>query len=147
MIFSALWRRSKRIIKTQFILTFFDDVELRQQIQKQLSRVEQANKFSHAVFFDNDQAFQEGGRDDQELVNGCKLLLQNAIILWNYLYLSELVVNTPSRKERSVLLDAIRGGSVITWKHINLRGQYDFRRKAANDPMFDFGRIKALTIS
>lgn len=136
-----------RIIKTQFILTYFDNVELRQQIQKQLSRVEQANKFSHAVFFDNDQAFQEGGRDDQELVNGCKLLLQNAIILWNYLYLSELVVNTPSRKERSVLLDSIRGGSVITWKHINLRGQYDFRRKAANDPMFDFGRIKALTIS
>tara|TARA_E500000305_G_C4026471_1_gene242104 strand:+ start:1793 stop:4840 length:3048 start_codon:yes stop_codon:yes gene_type:complete len=136
-----------RIIKTQFILTFFDDVELRQQIQKQLSRVEQANKFSHAVFFDNDQAFQEGGRDDQELVNGCKLLLQNAIILWNYLYLSELVVNTPSRKDRSVLLDTIRGGSVITWKHINLRGQYDFRRKSANDPMFDFERIKALRIS
>lgn len=136
-----------RIIKTQFILTFFDDIELRQQIQKQLNRVEQANKFSHAVFFDNDQAFQEGGRDDQELVNACKLLLQNAIILWNYLYLSELVVNTPSRKERSALFDSIRGGSVITWKHINLRGQYDFRRKAANNAMFDFRRIKALKIS
>jgi TnpA family transposase len=136
-----------RIIKTQFILTYYDDVELRQQIHKQLNRVEQANKFSHAVFFDNDQAFQEGSRDDQELVNACKMLLQNAIILWNYLYLSELVVNTPNRKERSVLFDTIRGGSVITWKHINLRGEYDFRRKAANDPIFDFRRIKALRIS
>jgi len=136
-----------RIIKTQFILTYYDDVELRQQIQKQLNRVEQANKFSHAVFFDNDQAFQKGDHENQELVNACKLLLQNAIILWNYLYLSELVVNTTAHKERVALFDAIRGGSVITWKHINLRGQYDFRRKSANEPMFDFKRIKALTIS
>lgn len=136
-----------RIIKTQFILTYYDNVELRQQIHKQLNRVEQANKFSHAVFFDNDQAFQEGGRDEQEISNACKLLLQNAIILWNYLYLSEMVVNTPNQEERSSLVEAIRGGSVITWKHINLRGEYDFRRKAANDPQFDFRRIKALTIS
>lgn len=136
-----------RIIKTQFILTYYDDVELRQQIHKQLNRVEQANKFSHAVFFDNDQAFQEGGRDEQEISNACKLLLQNSIILWNYLYLSEMVVNTPNLEERSSLVQAIKGGSVITWKHINLRGEYDFRRKAANDSQFDFRRIKALRIS
>lgn len=135
-----------RIIKTQFILTYFDDVELRQQIHKQLNRVELANKFSHAVFFDNDQAFQEGGRDEQEISNACKLLLQNAIILWNYLYLSEMIVNTTNKDERASFIAAIRGGSVITWKHINLRGEYNFRRKAANDPLFDLQRIKTLKI-
>ena len=135
-----------RIIKTQFILTYYDDVELRQQIQKQLSRVELANKFSHAVFFDNDQAFQEGSHEEQEVINACKLLLQNAIILWNYLYLSQLVINTPSKEDRLALINMIRGGSVITWRHVNLRGEYDFRRKAANEPHFDFERIKALKI-
>ena len=136
-----------RIIKTQFILTYYDDLELRQQIHKQLNRVEQANKFSHAVFFDNDQSFQEGSHEEQETSNACKLLLQNTIILWNYLYLSEMVINTPDEEERLALVDAIRGGSVVTWRHVNLRGEYDFRRKAANDPQFDFERIKALKIS
>ena len=134
------------MIKTQFILTYYDDVELRQQIHKQLNRIEQANKFSYAVFFDNDQAFQEGGRDEQEISNACKLLLQNAIILWNYLYLSEMVVNTRNQDERSAMIKDIRGGSVITWTHINLCGEYDFRQKAANEPVFDLSRIKALNI-
>ena len=38
-----------RIIKSQFILTYYDDVELRQRIEKQLNKVELANKFSAAV--------------------------------------------------------------------------------------------------
>ena len=86
--------------------------------QKQLNRVEQANKFSHAVFFYNDQTFQEGSHDEQEMINACKLLLQNAIILWNYLYLSQLVVNTTNKEERLALINVIRGGSVITFGQI-----------------------------
>jgi len=38
------------IIKSQFILTYYDDLKLRQQIQKQLNRVELTNIFAHAVF-------------------------------------------------------------------------------------------------
>lgn len=135
-----------RIIKSQFILTYYDDVELRQQIQKQLNRVELSNKFSRAVFFDNDQAFQEGSREEQESASACKLLLQNSIILWNYLYLSELIVNTDAKEDRANLIQSISQGSVITWRHVNLRGEYDFRRKVANDSRFDLERIKALQI-
>jgi len=54
-----------RRIKTQSILAHYDELELRQQIQKQLNRVELANKCSHAVFFDNDQAFQVGDQREQ----------------------------------------------------------------------------------
>jgi TnpA family transposase len=136
-----------RLIKTQFILTYYDDLELRQQIQKQLNRVELANKFSHAVFFDNDQAFQVGDQREQEINNACKLLLQNAIVLWNYLALSEKVLNTTSKEDREALIEAIRGGSMITWKHVNLRGEYDFRRKQRTGLQFDLERIKAMIIS
>jgi TnpA family transposase len=136
-----------RIIKSQFILTYFDDVELRQQIQKQLNRVELANKFSDAVFFDNDQAFQEGTLEHQETATACKLLLQNAIILWNYLYLSDRIVNTTEAEERRQLIDAISKGSVLTWRHVNLRGEYDFTQTSTNDPGFDFERIKKLSIN
>jgi TnpA family transposase len=44
-----------RIMKSHFILTYFDDLELRQRIEKQLNRVELSNKFAKAIFFANNQ--------------------------------------------------------------------------------------------
>jgi TnpA family transposase len=135
-----------RIIKSQFILTYYDDTELRQQIQKQLNRVELANKFAHAVFFDNDQEFQDGDIEDQKLSAICQLIIQNSIILWNYMYLSNLILTTDDKEHRREIVEAISHGSVITWKHVNLRGEYDFTRRAANDAKFDFKKIKALKL-
>ncbi|MEM8563562.1 MAG: Tn3 family transposase [Pseudomonadota bacterium] len=136
-----------RIIKTQFILTYYDDVALRQRIERQLNRVELANKFSAAVFFDNDRAFQDGSLQQQEVAASCKLLIQNAIVLWNYLTLSEFVIESPDSEEQQRMIDAIRGGSVITWSHVNLRGEYIFTPPSANDDVFDIRRIKAFNIS
>ena len=42
--------------------------------------------------------------------------------------------------------NSILNGSVLTWRHINLHGEYNFYRKSANDPTFDVERILALTI-
>lgn len=39
----------------------------------------------------------------------------------------------------------ISQGSVITWRHINLHGEYDFRRRAANAELFDMDKILALS--
>ena len=135
-----------RIIKSNFILTYYDDVELRQQIQKQLNRIEQTNKFAHAVFFDNDQTFQVGTKEEQQLATACQVLLQNSIVLWNYLYLSNLIIETPNKEQRSIIIKSIGQGSVLTWAHVNLRGEYDFTRRAKNDPQFDYKRIKSLRI-
>ena len=135
-----------RIIKSKFILTYYDDLVLRQQIQKQLNRVELTNKFAHAVFFDNDQAFREGTKEEQEIGTACQVLLQNTIVLWNYLYLSDIILKTKDSEQRTFLIEAIGQGSVITWRHVNLRGEYDFTRKPENDPKFDFKKIKSLKI-
>jgi len=135
-----------RIIKTQFILTYLDDLELRQRIEKQLNKVELANKFSKAVFFANNQEFQSGSREEQEISTACKVLIQNTIVLWNTLYLSQQLSNTRDTKERSEMLKAITSGSLLTWQHINLQGEYDFRQAAANDVSFDLARILALKL-
>ena len=97
-----------RIIKSIFILTYIDDAELRQHIEQQLNRVELSNKFSKAVFIDKSHEFQTGYQADMEIITACKVLIQNAIVLWNYLYLSQMLVNINSLQDRSVLLDAIR---------------------------------------
>jgi TnpA family transposase len=135
-----------RIIKTKFILTYYDDVELRQRIEKQLNKVELANKFSKAVFFANNQEFQDGTKEEQEIATACKVLIQNAIILWNYLYLSQRLSSTADLIERDDMVAAITGGSVTVWRHVNLQGEYDFTRPAANEALFDMQRILGLKI-
>ena len=133
-----------RIIKSIFILTYFDDVELRQRIEKQLNKVEQSNKFANAVFFDNNGEFKYGLKEEQEIAAGCKVLIQNAVVLWNYLYLSQLVANINDLKERKRMFELIRKGSVITWQHINFKGEYDFTRYLADNSYFDMAKIKSL---
>lgn len=134
-----------RIIKTQFILTYIDDVELRQRIEKQLNRVELSNKFSKAVFFDKNSEFTVSTREEQEIVTACKTLIQNAIILWNYLYLSQRLINTRNSQDKSALHNTIKNGSLMTWQHVNMRGEYDFT-KAANNSNFDMTKILSLKV-
>jgi TnpA family transposase len=135
-----------RIIKTQFILTYLDDLQLRQRIEKQLNKIELANKFSKAVFFANNQEFQNGNREEQEISTACKVLIQNAIVLWNTLFLSQQLSNTSNAEERDAMLKAITSGSLLTWLHVNLQGEYDFRQRAANDSSFDMAKILALQL-
>ena len=81
-----------QIIKTLFILTYIDDVELRQSIEKQLNKVEHSQKFAKAVYHGGNQEFLQATKEEQEKAEACKRLIQNAIILWNYLYLSKKVM-------------------------------------------------------
>jgi TnpA family transposase len=135
-----------KIIRSIFLLTYIDDLPLRQAIQKQLNKIELANKFSDAIFFDNNQEFKHGTREEQELAMSCKILLQNAVVLWNYLSLSQLLANTEDLKKRAEILGIIQNGSIMFWQHINLLGEYDFRvRSSSNESIFDLEKILALT--
>ncbi len=136
-----------RIIKTQFILTYLDDVELRQRIEKQINKIELANRFSQAVFHANDQEFQVGTKEEQEIATACKVLIQNAIVLWNYLYLSQSLSNAADLEERDYMLEVMTEGSILSWKHVNMQGEYDFTRIAANEDPFDLPDILALKLA
>jgi TnpA family transposase len=136
-----------RVIKSIFILTYFDDVKLRQRIEKQLNRIELSNKFSNAIFFANNREFSQATREEQEIATACKVLIQNAIVLWNYLYLSQLLTNCRDDNERNDMVSMIKNCSVIIWRHINLHGEYDFKRQAANDYPFDMDKILSLQVA
>ena len=142
---NPLYQRLKefgKLIKSLFLLTYIDNLELQQAIQKQLNKIELANKFSDAVFFDNNQEFKQSSREEQETSMSCKILLQNAIVLWNYLYLSQLLATTEDPTKRDELLKIIKNGSIMSWQHINMLGEYDFRNKpASNEPLFDIEKI------
>lgn len=135
-----------RIIKSIFILKYYDDLCLRQRIEKQLNRIELSNKFAKAVFFANSGEFSQAELEDQAIATACKIIIQNAVVLWNYLYLSQLLTRCANDGERTEMVSMISQGSVITWRHINLYGEYDFRRSATNDSTFDMGKILSLTL-
>ena len=126
-------------------MTYNGDLASWQRVEKQLSRIELSNKFSHTVFFDNDHQFQEGSKEEQEFATAYNVLIQNAIILWNYLYLSQLLAAT-THKERNETVASIKHGSVISWRYVNLKGEYNFMRAAANDSLFDYNKILSLRI-
>ena len=115
-----------KIIKTFFLLKYIDDVELRQAIEKQLNKLESSNRFGKAVFYGNNQEFQQPTKEEQLIAEGCKRLIENAIICWNYLYLSQIVCDAATDDKKKNLIQTIKNGSPVTWHHINLQGEYDF---------------------
>ena len=122
-----------KIPKSDFLLRYIDIVELRQTVEKQLSKGESANKFSRAVSFGNNQEFLSGEKVEQEIAQSCRRLIQNAIICWNYLYLTQKITEAESQEKRQELLTAVRNGSVAAWGHVNLHGEYDFSEEKLSD--------------
>ena len=68
-------------------------------------------------------------------------------MLWNYLYLSQLLTNCADVKERAEMISLIREGSVLSWSHVNLHGEFDFKRKAANESFFNLAKILDLKVN
>ena len=119
--------------KTLFILKYVDDLEFRQAIEKQLNKVENSNKFSKAVSYGHNQEFIQSEKEDQEIAEGCRRLIKNAIVCWNYLYLARELDLQPDEAHRTVLIEAIRNGSLLAYGHFNLHGEFDF----SNDRLVD----------
>lgn len=115
-----------KIIKSDFLLTYIDDLELRQRIEKQLNKVENSNKFSKAIFFGNNSEFQVSTQEEQNIANNCKRLIQNSIICWNYLYMTKKLKEAKDELEREAIIETIQNSSIVHWSHINFYGEYDF---------------------
>lgn len=115
-----------RLIKSNFILNYLDDESLRKSIQKQLNRAELGQKLSNAIFFARTRQLYAGTESELQKIMACKTLLKNAIILWNYLFLSDYYNSLENDIERGEVIDSISKGSVISWEHINMGGFYDF---------------------
>ena len=97
---------------------------------QQLNKVEASNKFSKAVFFGNNAEFQVSTAEEQNIANNSKRLIQNSIILWNYLYMSKKIQQSKSQKEKDEILQAIKNSSIVHWSHINFYGEYDFTKRS-----------------
>ena len=126
-LFTAI-KEFGKIIKTDFLLTYIDDVGLRQRIEKQLNKSEASNRFAKAVFFGNNAEFIFASQEEQNIANNCKRLIQNAVILWNYLYIDKKLQEAKSQSQKDEIIEAIKNSSIVHWSHINFYGTYDFTK-------------------
>ncbi|MDA0813878.1 MAG: Tn3 family transposase, partial [Verrucomicrobia bacterium] len=108
-----------QIIKSLFILRYIDDLALRQAIEKQLNKVELANRFTRAVAVGNPREFTQAEKEEQEIAEACNRLIKNSIICWNYLYLARRIEKTDNAEAREALLRMIATHSPMAWAHIN----------------------------
>lgn len=122
-----------QIIKSDFILRYIDDVELRQAIEKQLNKVELANRFTRAIAVGNPREFTQGDKEEQEIAETSNRLIKNAIICWNYLYLSQTLKTMDNQEQKDKLLSTISLHSPMSWAHTNLLGEYDFSDEKLKD--------------
>ena len=132
----ALYQTMKafgQIIKSLFILRYVNDLELRQAIEKQLNKVELANRFTRAVAVGNPREYTQAEKEDQEIAEGCNRLIKNSIICWNYLYLERQLEKLIDPEARENLLRMITAHSSMTWAHINMLGEYDFSEEKLKD--------------
>ena len=121
-----------KIIKTLFILRYVNDSELRQSIEKQLNKIEHAQRFAKAIAFGNGQEVSQAEKEDQEITAECRRLIENSVICWNYLFLTHKLTKSGAG-EKTELLKAIKEGSIITWRHVNFYGEYDFSEEKLKD--------------
>ena len=64
-------------------------------------------------------------------------MIQNATVLWNYLYLSDLLFKDEQQEEIEAIIFTVRNSTALTWKHINFIGEYDFTQAAFRNLLND----------
>ena len=93
------------------------------------------------MFYGQNGQFRYAGKEEQQLADACRRLVQNVIVCWNCLYLNQQLFQVPST-ERQALADAIARISPVSWQHINLQGEFDFSDEALTDALrFDLSAL------
>jgi len=112
-----------RIIKTQYILRYLTDRDLRQTVQLQLNKGEYRHKLPRRIFFADQGEFTTG--DYEEIMNkaSCLSLVSNAILYWNTLKITEIVDNLRAQGE-DIDKETLAHISLLPFRHVVPNGMY-----------------------
>ncbi len=114
-----------KITKSLFMLNYIADVKLRQAIEKQLNKGELSNSFTKAISFGGNHLLGFAEKEALDAADACRRLIKNSVLCWNYLYLSKQLAQAQPERQPSIM-QSIKAGSPIAWRHINMHGEYDF---------------------
>jgi TnpA family transposase len=92
-----------RLVKALYILNYMGDEKLRKYVQRALNRGEAYHQLRRAIASVNGNRFRGSTDYEIELWNDCARLLTNAIIYFNSLVLSKLLVHFENTKQNDML--------------------------------------------
>jgi TnpA family transposase len=130
-LYAALVELGK-IRRTLHLLRYMEDEKYRQETQKQLNLGEHLNRLDRILPI-NTPDYTEANKEDQELMGVAKMLLKNVMVCWNYMHLSQQLINAKGLKEKAQLINLISERSAVSWKHFLIYGKFDLSDKNAKD--------------
>ena len=112
-----------RIIKTEYILRYLTDKELRRTVQRQLNKGEYRHKLPRWIFFADQGEFTTG--DYEEIMNKASSLsfVSNAILYWNTLKINDIVEELKKQGE-DIDDETLSHISLLPYKHVLPNGTY-----------------------
>ena len=125
---AAALRELGRIERTLFILDWLQSVELRRRVQAGLNKGEACNALARAVFLHRLGEIRDRSFEQQRYRASGLNLVVAAIVLWNTVYLERAVL-TLKHHNHSVDEGLLQHMSPLGWGHINLTGDYVWRRR------------------
>jgi TnpA family transposase len=122
---TTLLQEYGRLLKTNFILRYLQSQPLRRRIHAQLNKGEQLHALRSWLWFGGDGALRRQQDEQQQETVRCLNLLTNLVVVWNTVYMQEVV--TQLRQEgREVAAEDLRFLSPARYRHINRLGRYSF---------------------
>nr|WP_011265186.1 Tn3 family transposase [Leptospirillum ferrooxidans]AAX38539.1 ORF961 [Leptospirillum ferrooxidans] len=122
-------RELGHIERTLFILDWLQSVELRRRVQAGLNKGEARNALARAVFFNRLGEIRDRGFEQQRYRASGLNLVTAAVVLWNTVYL-ERAASALQEHGQPVDETLLQYLSPLGWEHINLTGDYLWRRSA-----------------
>ena len=113
-----------RVWKTSHLLRYMNDESYRSDIQVQLNKGESLNKLDRALAIGSPD-YSEVDKDEQSITETCKRLIKNCLICWNYMYLSQRLIDAKDTKEKQYIISRILETSVVSWQHFQIHGKFD----------------------
>jgi TnpA family transposase len=123
----ALWEYDN-IIKSLYLLDYIDSPPLRRNVQQALNRGEDYHQLRRAVSYANFGKLRFKTEHQQQIWNECARLITNCIIYYNAAILSHMLSYNETTGD-SQGAEMVKQVSPVAWKHINLHGRYEFRRR------------------
>jgi len=120
-------RELGRIERTLFILDWLQSVELRRRVHAGLNKGEARNALARAVFFNRLGEIRDRSFEQQRYRASGLNLVTAAIVLWNTVYL-ERAASALRGYDQTVDDDLVQYLSPLGWEHINLTGDYLWRK-------------------
>ena len=112
-------------MKTNFVLDWLADQELRARVGRQLNKGEQLHALRRAIFYANEGHVRQRTPEQQGEQALCLSIVVNAIIVWNTVYIQRVLDELRAAGEL-ITTSEIEHISPLAHQHIHLYGHYPF---------------------